>query len=92
MEGFALKQFAQKVYDYCGLNYTSNLAALEAKMSKRIRELNVTWWEYQRLLNENLAEWDVVVELLTINETYFYREEKQLHAYTKYILPELQAN
>lgn len=89
MENFALKQLGQVVYDYCGLNYLANLASLEAKIGSRLRELNSTVWNYIGFLKQTPSEWDVLVELLTINETYFFREDKQLSVYQRFILPDL---
>ncbi|UGB30214.1 CheR family methyltransferase [Metabacillus sp. B2-18] len=90
MENFALKQLAQLVYEYCGLNYLNNISSLEAKISKRLEQLSVTLWSYMRLLEENPKEWDILVELLTINETYFYREDKQLHVFQNKVIPILK--
>ncbi|OCA81953.1 CheR family methyltransferase [Pseudobacillus wudalianchiensis] len=91
MESFALKQLTQMVYEYCGLNYQTNSASLETKIAGRLQQLHVSVWEYIRLLEQSTAEWDVLVELLTINETYFYREDKQLAVYQNEVLPELIA-
>ncbi|MDZ5474109.1 protein-glutamate O-methyltransferase CheR [Bacillus sp. 31A1R] len=88
MDNISLKQLSQIVYYYCGLNYVNNLSSLEVKISKRLQDLNLSIWEYIRLLEESKSEWDQLVELLTINETYFYREEKQLTVLRDYILPQ----
>lgn len=93
MEVLALNHLGKVVYDYCGLNYLSNLSSLEMKISKRVKELNLqSLWSYIRFLDENESEWDRLIELLTINETYFYREDKQLLVYKNTILPRLQSN
>lgn len=90
MENFALNQLGQLVYRYCGLNYLNNLSSLEMKISKRLQELNqMPLWNYISLLEESKTEWDHLIELLTINETYFYREDKQLSVFQNSILPEL---
>ncbi|WP_246945136.1 CheR family methyltransferase [Bacillus pinisoli] len=89
MENIALTQLGQLVYNYCGLNYLSNLPSLEAKVSKRLQELNVTLWSYIKILEESAEEWDVLMVLLTINETYFYREDKQLSVFQHTVLPSL---
>ncbi|MFC4767210.1 CheR family methyltransferase [Effusibacillus consociatus] len=84
-----LRQLGQLIYDHCGLNYLQNLPSLESKISKRTNELGMSIWEYTRHLEQNSQEWDVVVELLTINETYFCREENQLEVFQSIILPQL---
>jgi len=43
---------------------------------------------YDRRREEELAE---VIDAITTNETYFFREERQLKAFTEEILPELHA-
>lgn len=78
MEQITLKQLAQLVYDYCGLNFFSNLSSLKSKTIKRITKLGLSYWEYCGYLKTVPQEWEVLIELLTINETYFFREENQL--------------
>lgn len=84
-QSFALKYLAQIVYDYCGLNFRENLSSLQSKISNRLMELDLSVWRYSKYLEEVANEWDVLIELLTINETYFFREEQQLLEYRKII-------
>jgi chemotaxis protein methyltransferase CheR len=82
MENQALYNFAKVVYDYCGLNYLHNLTTLHLKMAKHLKSLHITHYEdYLMYLNKHPEQWENIVELLTINETYFYREEKQFHTF-----------
>lgn len=91
MENLALNHLGKIIYDYCGLNYLTNLSSLNMKISKRLVELNLhTLWSYIRFLEKNESEWDHLIQLLTINETYFYREDKQLLIYQNTILPQLK--
>jgi chemotaxis protein methyltransferase CheR len=85
-----LLKLSQMIYDYCGLRYTDRLDILNDKLSKRLNELGLTPWEYCSYLKPTSQEWDVLVEILTINETYFYREENQLNECSKAILPQLK--
>ena len=90
MENLIQNQLGQLVYDYCGLNYLKNLPSLEMKTQRRLKELNIdSLKDYIRYLEENPLEWDLLIEVLTINETYFYREDKQLSIYKEIILPQL---
>lgn len=90
MEELALNQLAKIVYDYCGLNYLNNLSSLKMKICKHLQELNIqSVWGYIRFLEENPSEWEYFIELLTVNETYFYREDKQLYVFQNKILQEL---
>lgn len=88
MGNLGLQQLGQLVYEYCGLNYLNNLPSLEMKTAKRLQELDLTsMWSYLRVLEESKAEWDLLIEVLTINETYFYREDKQLLVFQHKVLP-----
>ncbi|MBB3113270.1 chemotaxis protein methyltransferase CheR [Paenibacillus phyllosphaerae] len=74
-----LKQLAQMVYAHCGMNYLDNLPMLASKVEGRLQELGISLWEYTELLKDrHAAEWEKFVIAVTINETYFFREEQQL--------------
>lgn len=93
MENLGLMQFGQLVYNYCGLNYLKNLSSLDTKMKKRLKQLNlINYWEYIGFIEKNKNEWVQIIELLTINETYFYREDKQLTVLQNKIAPQLLRN
>lgn len=90
MENIALIQFGQLVYNYCGLNYLKNLSSLDIKMKKRLQQLKLmNYWDYMRFVEKNESEWVQIIELLTINETFFYREDKQLTVLQNKIAPQL---
>ncbi|MDR7235668.1 CheR family methyltransferase [Neobacillus drentensis] len=81
-----LVKLSQIIYNYCGLRFADRLPTLKEKVSKRLLELGFSHWEYCQYLKMSPKEWDVLVELLTINETYFYREENQLNECCSYVL------
>lgn len=82
MENLALNHLGKIIHDYCGLNYLNNLSSLEVKISKRLADLNMkSYWSYIHFLENHPSEWEHLIELLTINETYFFREEKQLFVF-----------
>ena len=85
-----LQQLGQMIYDFCGLHYLDNLPLLAAKVSQRLSALNMTLGEYTGFLAGNRQEWRHLVELITNNETYFFREESQLHELCHAILPRLR--
>lgn len=86
-----LQLLAHKIYEFCGLNYFTNITSLELKVSRRLNHLQVSsLMEYDIYLNTHPEEWWQLVEELTINETYFFREEKQLYLYMQHILPSLK--
>jgi chemotaxis protein methyltransferase CheR len=90
MQDQGLIKLSQMIYDFCGLRYSDRLQTLKEKMLKRFTELNLTAWEYCGYLTRTPSEWDITVEILTINETYFYREENQLNECCSLILPQLK--
>jgi chemotaxis protein methyltransferase CheR len=90
MEDIGLVKLSQIIYDYCGLRYTDRLQSLKEKISKRIMELGISYNDYFEYLKISPMEWDTLVEILTINETYFYREENQLNECCSFVLPLLK--
>ncbi|MCL6600189.1 MAG: protein-glutamate O-methyltransferase CheR [Alicyclobacillus macrosporangiidus] len=92
MKNMVLRQLAELVNRFYGLNYIDNISALESKLAKRVKELGLSFWEYHGYLLQQPDEWDVVIELLTINETYFYREESQLLEFQNTVLPMIKEN
>lgn len=65
--------------------------ALADKLSERVIELNFnSFIDYYYLLkyDENAAlEWEVLMNLITVNETYFWREMDQINELVHTILP-----
>ncbi len=82
------------IRDYCGLYFDdSSKYLLERRLSRRVRlhQFN-TFLDYYRFLSYDRrreAELVEVVDSLTTNETYFFREEAQLRAFRDEILPEI---
>lgn len=82
------------VYDYCGIYFQDDVVyLLERRLNARLRHLELgSFLEYYRFLRFNSKrrpELEEIVELLTTNETYFFREQYQLRAFSEEILPEL---
>ena len=65
------------------------MLAVQKRMSATKAQLSSAY--YTQLLGDD-AEFDELVSLLTINETYFYREPQQLELLTEVLLPALLAN
>lgn len=87
MDTFGLIQLAELIYEYCGIDFFKNLSSLEKKISERLKELGLSCWEYGGYLRVEPKEWDTLVELITVNETYFFREESLLEEFQKVVLP-----
>ncbi len=85
MSNFAItdqefSRFQSFIYDAAGINMSSAKKALvSGRLSKRLRQCGVqTYGEYFKLLSSGSApdEVQIAVDLLTTNETYFFREQK----------------
>jgi chemotaxis protein methyltransferase CheR len=83
------------IHDYCGLYFDDGSRfLLERRLSRRLEQHQLrTFAEYYHLLRydrrreEELA---VLIDNLTTNETYFFREGAQLRAFSEEILPEIR--
>jgi chemotaxis protein methyltransferase CheR len=83
------------VYQHCGLNFTEDSRYLLVKrLGKRLQQHNLkTFKDYYYFLRYNPnkeRELSEVVDLLTTNETYFFREDFQLRSFVEDILPEVR--
>ena len=82
------------INDHAGLAYDEGAAyTFDRRLAERVAELGLsTFDEYYKYLRFNVRsteELDTAVELLTIKETYFYRQEYQLRAFRDEILPRI---
>ncbi len=82
------------VYEYCGIFFqTESQYLMERRLGNRLREHDLQtfgdYYRYLRYSSERSKELEEIVELLTTNETYFFREDYQLKAFSEEILPEL---
>jgi chemotaxis protein methyltransferase CheR len=79
---------------HCGLYFDDDSRfLLEKRLARRVRELDLgSYAAYHLLLRREVKreeELAAVVDELTTNETYFFREQAQLRALVQEILPEL---
>ena len=88
MSSFVLEQIAQYIYEFSGIEYFKNLSSLENKIASRIKELGLSLWEYYGYIKMEENEQDVLIELITVNETYFFREENLLSELQNVIFPQ----
>ncbi len=84
------------VYSHCGLFFDNDSKyLLEKRLGKRLSLHNLGGYrEYYHLLRYNRVrdqELSDIMDILTTNETYFFREAFQLKAFTDEIMPELIA-
>jgi chemotaxis protein methyltransferase CheR len=83
------------VHSYCGLYFDDGSKFLfERRLSRRIEQHQLKNFEdyYHLLLYDRKREDEltILVDNLTTNETYFFREVPQLRAFSEEILPELR--
>jgi chemotaxis protein methyltransferase CheR len=81
---------------HCGLFFgPDSRPVIERRLRDRLAALGLSsFGEYYQHLRQDeggRAELDEAIDLVTINETYFYREAYQLRAFQEEILPALRA-
>jgi len=84
------------IHDYCGIFFDDGSKfLLERRLNRRLEQHQLKNFEeyyhflrYDRRREEELV---VLIDNLTTNETYFFRESAQLRAFSDEILPELRA-
>jgi chemotaxis protein methyltransferase CheR len=79
-----------------GLNFGPEARfTLERRLRERLMVLKLAtfaeYYHYLRFGSHAAEEWDEAIDLLTTNETYLFREERQLRAFQNEILPMLGA-
>ena len=83
------------IYKHCGLTFDDHSRyLLEKRLSNRLFKHQINDFQryyhflmYDKNRDEELKE---IIDLLTVNETYFFREDRQLKAFSEEILPELR--
>jgi len=90
------RQLREQIYKRTGMFFAdSSKYLLQKRLSPRARELNFeSFQKYFYFLqydprSEN--EYDQIYDLITTNETYFFREPAQLSAFIEEIVPEILA-
>lgn len=94
MDDATFKRFRDFVYEQCGISFTENKKyLLEGRIAKRLEAHNLTSFdEYFKLISSSAAARDELpnlFEVVTINETYFFRNPPQFEALEQVILPEI---
>ncbi len=88
------RQLRDQIYKRTGLFFAdSSKYLIQKRLSPRARELNFeSFQKYFYFLQydpRSEAEYDQIFDLVTTNETYFFREPAQLTAFAEEIIPEL---
>ncbi|HVZ17951.1 MAG TPA: CheR family methyltransferase [Terriglobales bacterium] len=88
-----LKLLQTLVYQECGMYFDERRAHfLQDRLQRRLKACRLdTFYSYYRLLTsrEGKAELSALLEILTVNETSFFRNKPQLDLFQKEILEEM---
>lgn len=86
------RQFQSMIYQAAGINLSDTKRSLvSGRLAKRIRQQSLrSYGEYFQLLMREREEFQVAVDLLTTNETYFFREQKHFDFLRDRILPQIR--
>lgn len=81
--------FRKLIYEQAGISLSDAKKPLVAgRLSKRLRQLGIgSYIEYFRQVQRDSQELQVTIDLLTTNETYFFREPKHFDFLRDQILP-----
>ena len=90
------KKFAKLVYDESGIFLKdSKLTLLSNRIRKRLYALNFAEFaEYYNYIHElsvsdRKREYEMLLDVVSTNETYFFRNERHFDAFSQFCLPEL---
>ncbi len=83
------------IKEYCGLYFDDGSKyLLEKRLARRIRSRHLDdfrdYYRFIRYDKNSEEELAAIIDLLTVNETYFFREQNQLRAFSEEILEELR--
>lgn len=85
------------IKEHCGMFFDDGSRfLLERRLSRRVKIHNLDdFRDYYRFLlydRRKEEELDALVDLLTVNETFFFREQNQLMAFSEEVLPEIRSS
>ena len=87
-----LIRFKQLIRTRCGLMFEGNNEAnLQQVLNERVSLLALEPASYYERLQSSVAEFQELVNRLTINETYFFRESEQIHLLVDHLVPRFLA-
>jgi len=83
------------IHGYCGIYFDDGSKfLLERRLSRRLEQHRLKsfeeYYHYLRYDRKRVEELAILIDNLTTNETYFFRESSQLKAFSEEILPELR--
>ncbi|MDR3625339.1 MAG: protein-glutamate O-methyltransferase CheR [Ignavibacteriaceae bacterium] len=97
LSSVAFENFRKMIYDSCGIYFQDNKKyLLESRLLKRINYLGMDsyeeYYDYLKYNSSNIQEKKYLYEAITINETFFFRNQPQLDALVTTVIPQLIAS
>ena len=94
MSNQLFEKWRQFIYDNCGIYFQDNKKyLLESRLLKRVNYLGLNsyddYFKYVADSINGINEKKYLYEAITINETYFFRNQPQLDALVKTIIPDI---
>src|SRR5437868_1088381 len=91
------KLFRALIYDECGIDFQADKTfLLESRVRKRMEVCGIAgfshYYKYLRVGLAGAQELIALMDLLTINETTFFRNKPQFELMSKVVLSELLSN
>lgn len=85
---------ASFIYDHAGLHFDEGSRfLLESRLQNRLKEHHfdsfLKYYHYLLYHQDRVKELNAMIDIVTTNETYFYREKNQLDAFAEEVLPEM---
>lgn len=82
------------IYERTGIHFAENkIYFVKKRLQKRMEQRDISdvseYYKYLRFLDTNQREFQELVNLLTVNETYFFREFPQLQVFAEHCLEEV---
>lgn len=87
------KKFKELIYKIAGIHMKpEKIVLIENRLAKKVREFELkSYSEYYEMVLKDKDELQVMVNLLTTNETSFFRENKHFEFLKNRILPEIKS-
>jgi chemotaxis protein methyltransferase CheR len=88
------RNFANLIYSESGIFLKeTKITLLSNRLRKRLKALNLDsfsdYYDYINALSDRSKEIEALIDVVSTNETYFYRNERQFDALTKHCIPVL---
>ncbi|MFH0734126.1 MAG: CheR family methyltransferase [bacterium] len=90
----SFEEWRKYIYDLCGIYFQDNKKyLLESRLQKRINFLGIEtfekYFEYVKYNSNRDTELKYLYEVITINETFFFRNQPQLDALVTTVVPQI---